>query len=65
MRTTLQQRDAELRALNASLRSDVMERTRDLEKSMEVFSELMGIELFDHLIITDTGFTSLRERGLI
>jgi DNA repair protein RadC len=27
--------------------------------------ELMGIELFDHLIITDSGFTSMRERGLL
>jgi DNA repair protein RadC len=27
--------------------------------------ELMGIELFDHLIVTDDGFTSMRERGLL
>ena len=27
--------------------------------------ELMGIELYDHLIVTRDGFTSLRERGLI
>ncbi len=27
--------------------------------------ELLGIELYDHLIIAATGFTSLRERGLL
>ena len=27
--------------------------------------QLLGIELFDHLIVTDEGFTSLRERGLL
>ena len=27
--------------------------------------ELVGVELYDHLIVTDQGFTSLRERGLI
>ena len=27
--------------------------------------ELMGIELYDHLVVTRNGFTSLRERGLI
>jgi DNA repair protein RadC len=27
--------------------------------------ELMGIELYDHLIIGDRGYTSLRERGLL
>ncbi len=27
--------------------------------------ELMGIELYDHLIVSDSGFTSLRERGLL
>ena len=27
--------------------------------------DLLGLELYDHLIITDDGFTSLRERGLI
>ena len=26
---------------------------------------LMGIELFDHLIVTATGYTSLRERGVL
>ena len=28
-------------------------------------SELFGIELYDHLIVTVDGFTSLRERGLL
>ena len=27
--------------------------------------ELVGLELLDHLIVTDDGFTSLRERGLL
>lgn len=27
--------------------------------------ELMGIELYDHLIVTDRGYTSFRERGLL
>ncbi len=27
--------------------------------------ELMGIELYDHLIVSTTGYTSLRERGLL
>ena len=27
--------------------------------------ELIGIELYDHLIVTDAGFTSFRERGLL
>ena len=27
--------------------------------------ELMGIELYDHLIVTRRGYTSLRERGLM
>jgi DNA repair protein RadC len=27
--------------------------------------ELLGIELYDHLIVTRDGFTSLRERGLL
>ncbi len=28
-------------------------------------SELMGVELYDHLIVAGDGYTSLRERGLI
>ncbi len=27
--------------------------------------DLLGIELYDHLIVTDEGFTSLRERGCL
>ena len=27
--------------------------------------EIIGIELYDHVIVTDTGYTSLRERGLL
>ena len=27
--------------------------------------ELMGIDLYDHLIVTDKGFCSFRERGLL
>ena len=27
--------------------------------------ELMGLELYDHLVVTDDGFCSLRERGLL
>ena len=27
--------------------------------------ELVGIDLYDHLIVTDDGFTSFRERGLL
>lgn len=27
--------------------------------------ELVGIDLYDHVIVTDESFTSLRERGLL
>jgi DNA repair protein RadC len=27
--------------------------------------ELIGVELYDHVIVTDEGYTSLRERGLL
>ena len=33
--------------------------------SIRSASDLFGIELFDHLIITRDGYTSLRERGLL
>ena len=38
----------------------------DLEftSAIQQACELVGIELFDHVIVTDDGFTSLRERGL-
>ena len=38
-----------------------IEFTRAVQKACE----LVGIELYDHLIVTDEGFTSFRERGLI
>ena len=28
-------------------------------------AELMGVELYDHLIVARGGYTSLRERGLL
>ena len=39
----------------------------DLEftRTIQQACELVGIELFDHVIVTDDGFTSLRERGLL
>jgi len=41
--------------------------TEDVEftASIRRAAELFGIELYDHLIVTSDGFTSLRERGLI
>jgi len=41
--------------------------TEDVEftASIRRASELFGIELYDHLIVTSDGFTSLRERGLL
>ena len=41
--------------------------TEDVEftASIRRASELFGIELYDHLIVTPDGFTSLRERGLL
>ena len=38
-----------------------LEFTRAIQKACE----LMGLELYDHLVVTDNGFTSFRERGLI
>lgn len=39
----------------------------DLEftRAMQQACELVGIDLYDHLVVTDEGFTSLRERGLL
>ncbi len=39
----------------------------DLEftRAMKQAGEIVGIELYDHLVVTDEGFTSLRERGLL
>lgn len=38
---------------------------REFTQSIEGACKLMGIELYDHLIVTDNGFCSFRERGLI
>jgi DNA repair protein RadC len=37
----------------------------EFTRSVKRAGELMGIELYDHLIVARAGFTSLRERGLI
>jgi DNA repair protein RadC len=34
-------------------------------RSVQRAGEVVGIELYDHLIVTATGFTSLRERGAL
>jgi DNA repair protein RadC len=34
-------------------------------RSVQRAGEIVGIELYDHLIVTVTGFTSLRERGAL
>ena len=41
--------------------------TEDVEFTVAVrrAGELMGIELYDHLIVASTGYTSMRERGLL
>jgi DNA repair protein RadC len=41
--------------------------TEDIEftQSVRRACELVGLELYDHIILTDKGFTSLRERGLL
>jgi len=41
--------------------------SEDLEftRSVQRAGELMGIELYDHLIVSERGYTSLRERGLL
>ena len=41
--------------------------TEDIEFTRAVAraGELLGIELYDHLIVSRDGFTSMRERGLI
>jgi len=35
----------------------------EFTRAIQRAGEVIGIEIFDHLIITDSGFTSLRERG--
>ena len=37
----------------------------DLEFTRHRAAELMGIDLYDHIIPSDDGFTSMRERGLL
>ena len=37
----------------------------EFTRAIKRAGELMGIELYDHLIVTRDGFTSLRERGLM
>jgi DNA repair protein RadC len=37
----------------------------EFTRAIKRAGELIGIELFDHLIVTDSGFTSLRERGVL
>jgi len=34
-------------------------------RAVQRAAEIIGIELYDHLIVTTTGFTSLRERGAL
>lgn len=34
-------------------------------RAVQRAAEIVGIELYDHLIVTTTGFTSLRERGAL
>jgi DNA repair protein RadC len=34
-------------------------------RSVQRAGEIVGIEMYDHLIVTTTGFTSLRERGVL
>ena len=37
----------------------------ELTRSLQRACELVGVELHDHLVVTDDGFTSFRERGLL
>lgn len=37
----------------------------DFTRSVQRAGELIGIELYDHLIVTPSGFTSLREMGML
>jgi DNA repair protein RadC len=37
----------------------------DFTRNVAKACEHMGLELHDHLIVTDSGFTSFRERGLL
>ena len=37
----------------------------EFTRAIQRACELVGIDLYDHLIVTDDGFTSFRERGLL
>jgi DNA repair protein RadC len=37
----------------------------DFSQTLKTACELMGLELFDHLVVTDDGYISLREAGHI
>lgn len=37
----------------------------EFTRAIQRAGELIGIELFDHLVVTDTGYCSLRERGAL
>ena len=34
-------------------------------RAMRKAAEIMGIDLYDHLVVARTGFVSLREKGLL
>lgn len=44
---------------------DPSEEDIEFSHSVRRAGELMGIELYDHIIVVEGGFTSLRERGLL
>ena len=37
----------------------------EFTRTVQSACELLGLECFDHLIVTDEGFSSMRERGLL
>ena len=37
----------------------------EFTRAVKRAADLMGIELYDHLIVAGEGYTSLRERGLL
>lgn len=37
----------------------------EFTRAVQQACELVGIDLYDHVIVTDDGFTSFRERGLL
>ncbi len=44
---------------------DPSQEDMEFTKSVQRAGELMGIELYDHIIVAETGYVSLRERGLL